>query len=101
MNFADHPETVRKRVVYSPVLSNWQMLIGAGVGCLSGIVSGHPIVMDGPVVTSPICAIEIASFAWARTTNRFYRLASPVGWTDSDTDGTCDPALFDGDHDDV
>lgn len=83
----------------APVLSGWEVLIGAGAGFLSGRVWGHPSVSNGPVVTSPICAIDIASLAWARTHSRFYRLGMPIWWTECSSIGRHDRTRFEGNHD--
>jgi hypothetical protein len=41
---------------------------------MQGIVSGHPRLPDGPVMTSPIYAADLSA-GWIRTQGRFYRLA--------------------------
>ena len=42
--------------------------------CLTGVVSGHPLLGSRHIVTSEIYAIDTKA-GWARTFNRFYRLS--------------------------
>lgn len=57
----------------SPCLEIWQTTLVRGNLCLSGMASGHPLLPDGPVDTSPLIALS-EDCTWARTLSRFYRL---------------------------
>jgi hypothetical protein len=58
----------------APFLDRWIPVIANGHVRLSGEVTGHPLLYDGRVLTSPVCAIDIAAFAWVRTARRWYSL---------------------------
>jgi Family of unknown function (DUF6634) len=53
--------------------------------CLVGKVTGHPILGDKIVTTSPVMAID-PQYQWARTHNRFYRLGKRAQFRVIDTD---------------
>lgn len=53
----------------APLLDNWR----PHGPCLAGMVTGHPIISDGPCVTSLVLVVA-ADLSWARTLNRYYRL---------------------------
>lgn len=58
----------------APVLSAWYLYPARpGVLVLVGDVSGHPTLLDGPVTTSRVLAVDEAA-GWAETLNRVYRL---------------------------
>jgi hypothetical protein len=59
----------------SPLLDQWSIVDYPGTTDLAaeGIVTGHPYLPDGPVVTSPIHAMDYPA-RWIRTQGRFYRL---------------------------
>jgi hypothetical protein len=57
----------------APVLSAWSYLADANGVRLMGVVQGHPNVGPGPILTSPLYAID-PQLQWARTLSRFYRL---------------------------
>ena len=64
----------------APVLSRWRLIAHPEDDLLSlvGIVSGHPDVGPGQIVTSPVVAIGLEA-DWARTVSRFYVLGLPAG----------------------
>ncbi len=61
----------------SPCLDVWQPIQIGTVLCLAGAVSGHPLLPDTFITTSPLVALR-QDAAWARTISRFYRLGSPL-----------------------
>lgn len=63
----------------APVLSRWRLIVHPddGLPSLVGIVTGHPVVGPGPVITSPVVAISLTG-DWARTVSRLYALGVPA-----------------------
>lgn len=61
----------------SPCLDVWQPIQIGTVLCLAGAVSGHPLLPDTFIATSPLVAL-CQDAAWARTISRFYRLGPPL-----------------------
>lgn len=62
----------------APRLDRWQPVIDRRqVLLLSGEVTGHPRLPDGPVITSRLLALD-ASAGWARTASRWYRLGQSL-----------------------
>ena len=60
-----------------PVLRNWRRIaVDGGMAILIGEVSGHPLLGDGWMTSSPLLAFEPAS-GWAQTESRRYVLAEP------------------------
>lgn len=60
-----------------PLLDQWDIRF---IECpiLVGQVSGHPKVIDGPIMTTDLWLIH-SHLKWARTYSRFYRLGEFVG----------------------
>ena len=58
----------------APLLTGWQVH-PASTPVLVGSVTGHPERRDGAVVTSHLYALDFDHRLWARTMNRWYRLA--------------------------
>jgi hypothetical protein len=63
----------------APVIEDWYADLYPGTRnvCLVGKVTGHPVLGDQIVTTSPVMAID-PQYQWARTHNRFYRLGKRV-----------------------
>jgi hypothetical protein len=59
----------------APLLDQWSFVVYPGTSDLAmqGVVAGHPRLPDGPVITSPIMALDLPA-RWMRTHGRFYRL---------------------------
>ena len=60
-DFEGAPRIDRWRIMYRPV------------PYLVGIVSGHPVLRNGPITTSDVWVMD-TKFGWARTMSRFYVL---------------------------
>ena len=69
----------RDELAKAPVLSRWRLIAHPddGFPSLVGIVTGHPVVGPGPVITSPVAAIGLTG-EWARTVSRLYALGVPA-----------------------
>ena len=65
----------------APVLERWKPLMRAGDIALEGLVTGHPRLPGGEIVTSPLVQLD-RSLTWARTVSRYYRLGNPAGHGD-------------------
>jgi hypothetical protein len=63
----------------SPVLHNWRLIAGNDdvLGVLVGEVSGHPLLPDGWIVTSPVAEVA-GDRSWAQTASRRYQLSAPL-----------------------
>lgn len=59
-------------IAWAPVIEDWSILNEARP-CLLGVVTNHPAVDDGPIVTTFVIAADI-SRGWVRTENTLYRL---------------------------
>lgn len=60
----------------APQLDGWALSVRPA-RCLTGVVTGHPI-LRGPIVrTSELYLIDRRR-GWARTLSRFYRLGTPL-----------------------
>lgn len=58
-----------------PVLRNWRRIdVGGGMAILIGEVSGHPLLADGWMTSSPLVAFDPDN-GWAQTETRCYTLA--------------------------
>ena len=57
----------------APILSKWCFFAAPGGVRLMGVVDGHPEAGPGPILTSPLYAVD-PKLEWARTLSRFYRL---------------------------
>lgn len=66
----------RTALASAPVLARWH-LCSIKVPCLIGSVTGHPILGNTDIVTSPLVAID-PSGRWARTRSRWYALEGKV-----------------------
>lgn len=60
----------------APVLLDWSFQ-PVPVPALRGLCVGHPRLRGGPIVTSPLVAIDLENSRWARTQSRWYRLVNP------------------------
>ena len=60
-----------------PTLRNWRrIVVGGGMAFLIGEVSGHPLLNDGWMTSSPLVALDPRN-GWARTMSRRYILGEP------------------------
>ena len=57
----------------APLLQLWQPVLIKRDVCLSGLVTGHPLLPSDYITTSPLIALD-PKLIWARTMSRFYRL---------------------------
>jgi len=62
----------------APLVENWAAVLAPVGVCLIGQVSGHPVLGDGPIITSPLYAADPGG-RWVRSTARFYLLGEPAG----------------------
>jgi len=60
----------------APLLHQWQLVPYQSV-CLSGFVSDHPRIRNGPLVSSQVFMLD-PERKWGRTLSRFYRLGTPA-----------------------
>lgn len=64
-------------IASAPLLENW--VVGRRFEpALVGVVTGHPLILDGPVSTSSLHYLDTKA-GYARTLTRWYRLGSPMG----------------------
>lgn len=82
-----------------PELRNWRRIaIGGETAFLIGEVSGHPLLPDGWMTSSPLIAFDPGN-GWAQTMSRRYALAEPYPEELALPDGAVDALmarLFDG-----
>jgi hypothetical protein len=73
----------------APIIEDWYADIYPGTRnvCLVGKVTGHPVLGNKVVTTSPVVAID-PQYQWARTHNRFYRLGGRAPFRAIDTDSS-------------
>jgi hypothetical protein len=71
----------------APVIEDWYAdhYPGTRDVCLVGKVTGHPVLGNKFVTTSPVMAID-PQFQWARSHSRFYRLGKRAQFKVIDTD---------------
>jgi hypothetical protein len=71
----------------APVIEDWYAdhYPGTRNVCLVGKVTGHPVLGDQIVTTSPVVAID-PQYQWARSHSRFYRLGKRAQFRVLDTD---------------
>lgn len=63
----------------APRLDLWRPLLSPpGIPILGGHVTGHPLLRDTVITTSPLIALD-ADVGWARTFSRWYVLGTPAG----------------------
>ncbi|WP_398466508.1 DUF6634 family protein [Tardiphaga sp.] len=62
----------------APLLEEWRYMPTLQGVRLAGKVSGHPSLLGGRIVTSPLWIMD-PHLKWSRTTNRHYRLGTPAG----------------------
>lgn len=83
----------RELLAAAPLLEDWRYsmtLIGVR---LVGRVAGHPKLLGGMIMTSPLWVVD-PKLRWARTTNRYYRLGVRSEDHDEDTEtGNCKGTL--------
>ena len=72
--YAEGKMPSEEALVAAPILLTWRMATREAV-CLEGVSSGHPILEDGPIVTSEIWWLTPE---WVRTTSRLYRLGTEL-----------------------
>ena len=61
----------------APLLEDWAPAVTPQGVQLIGHVTGHPLLGDRPIATSPVWFAD-PNGAWARTLSRFYRLGPPL-----------------------
>ncbi len=72
-----HERVTSKGGKPGPTLRHWRRIdVGDGLAFLVGEVSGHPLLGDGWMISSPLVAYDPAN-GWARTESRRYQLADP------------------------
>jgi hypothetical protein len=64
----------------APLLENWAAVLAPVGVCLIGLASGHPMLGDRPIVTSPLYAADPEG-RWVRSTSRFYLLGKSADAT--------------------
>lgn len=64
-------------LVAAPILDEWQPLFRKKVVILTGVVTGHPLLGNDGITTSPLIRINIVE-KWARTESRWYRLGTSL-----------------------
>jgi hypothetical protein len=65
----------------APLLEDWAPAVTPQGVQLIGHVTGHPLLGDRAIATSPVWFAD-PDGAWARTLSRFYRLGPPLGHDD-------------------
>jgi hypothetical protein len=60
----------------APLLDDYYIYPHGNAAVLVGKVSGHPTLLDGPITTSKVIAVNEQE-GWAETLNRTYRLGRP------------------------
>lgn len=91
------------RLVGTPLIRSWRIVVDPTGLRLVGYVSGHPRTRDGLAMTTQLWAAD-SDGRWIRTLSRFYRLGEPAGIEDSGEDGNEDCEVkyddeLDEDHD--
>lgn len=67
----------------APRLDLWRPLLSpSGVPILGGHVTGHPLLGETTITTSPLIALD-ADVGWARTLSRWYALGTPAARAES------------------
>lgn len=61
----------------APRLERWSTIQVSRSSRLRGDVTGHPILDDQRIITSPLVVLD-SNMQWARTTSRFYVLGEPA-----------------------
>ncbi len=61
----------------APRLERWSTIQDSRSSRLRGEVTGHPILDDQRIITSPLLVLD-SNKQWARTTSRFYALGKPA-----------------------
>ena len=71
----------------APTIEDWYAdhYPGTQDVCLVGKVTGHPVLGDQIITTSPMVAID-PQYQWARSHSRFYRLGKRAQFKVIDTD---------------
>jgi len=63
----------------APMLTHWAVEpLSGGFMRLVGLVSGHPLIQDGWITTSPLLAADKEA-EWVRTVSRCYSLGPRLG----------------------
>lgn len=69
------PEVLRQ----APLLEGWIMTaIAESQFVLEGVVTGHPRLPDGHLVSTSVIVSLAHDDSWARTVSRYYRLGRPL-----------------------
>jgi hypothetical protein len=68
----------------APLLTAWQVVVVPYTGrpVIAGTVTGHPLLLDGPITTSVLVHLT-AHEAHSRTWSRWYRLGKPTEMPDA------------------
>lgn len=72
--YSEGREPTEEQLAAAPLLLTWKPSIREAM-CLEGVCSHHPVLDDGPIVTSEIWWL---TDEWVRTTSRLYRLGMRV-----------------------
>lgn len=64
-------------LIIAPRLERWTQIRGSKSTRLRGEVTGHPVLDDQRIFTSPLLVLD-RNKQWARTTSRFYVLGEPA-----------------------